>query len=72
MSEAAGIDRIGKYPVLRKLGEGATAAVFLCRDPFNDREVAVKRLFPETLRDPERGQLYRKLFFTEASLAGRI
>ena len=72
MSDAAGIDRIGKYPVLRKLGEGATAEVFLCRDPFNERDVAVKRLFPETLRDPERGKLYRKLFFTEASLAGRI
>ena len=72
MSEAAGLDRIGKYPVLRKLGEGATAEVFLCRDPFNERDVAVKRLFPETLRDPERGKLYRKLFFTEASLAGRI
>ena len=72
MSDAAGLDRIGKYPVLRKLGEGATAEVFLCRDPFNERDVAVKRLFPETLRDPERGKLYRKLFFTEASLAGRI
>jgi len=72
VSDAASLDRIGKYPVLRKLGEGATAEVFLCRDPFNERDVAVKRLFPETLRDPERGKLYRKLFFTEASLAGRI
>ncbi|MSQ54866.1 MAG: cyclic nucleotide-binding domain-containing protein [Betaproteobacteria bacterium] len=72
MSEAPGVERVGKYPVVRKLGEGATAEVFLCRDPFNDRDVAVKRIHPDTLREPETGKLYRKLFFTEASLAGRI
>ncbi len=72
MSETAAPERVGKYPVIRKLGEGATAEVFLCRDPFNDRDVAVKRIFPDTLRDAERGKIYRKLFFTEASLAGRI
>ena len=44
-------ERVGKYPVVRKLGEGATSEVYLCRDPFNDREVAVKRIFPEALRD---------------------
>ena len=32
--------------------------------------VAVKVAFPETFQDPERGRLYRKLFLTEASLAG--
>ena len=64
--------QIGKYPVLRKLGEGATSEVFLCQDPFRNREVAVKRIFPEALRDPARGRLFRKLFFTEASLAGKL
>jgi serine/threonine protein kinase len=63
---------IGKYPVLRKLGEGATSEVYLCTDPFNDREVAVKRIFPEALRDSARGNVFRKLFLTEASLAGKL
>jgi len=58
--------------VIRKLGEGATSEVFLCQDPFRGREVAVKRIFPESLRDPARGRLFRKLFFTEASLAGKL
>jgi eukaryotic-like serine/threonine-protein kinase len=58
--------------VVRKLGEGATSEVFLCHDPFRNREVAVKRIFPEALRDPVRGRLFRKLFFTEASLAGKL
>ncbi len=32
----------------------------------------MKRIFPESLRDPTRGRMFRKLFFTEASLAGKL
>jgi len=64
--------QIGKYPVLRKLGEGATSEVFLCNDPFNRRDVAIKVAMPERFDDPARGRLYRKLFLTEASLAGKL
>jgi eukaryotic-like serine/threonine-protein kinase len=66
------VDHVANYPIVRKLGEGATSEVFLCQDPFRNREVAVKRIFPEALRDPVRGRLFRKLFFTEASLAGKL
>ena len=66
------MEHVANYPVVRKLGEGATSEVFLCQDPFRGREVAVKRIFPEALRDPMRGRLFRKLFFTEASLAGKL
>src|SRR4051812_4683904 len=64
--------QIGKYPVLSKLGEGATSEVYLCHDPFGNRDVAVKVAFPETFEDPSRRKLYRKLFLTEASLAGKL
>ena len=66
------MEKIGKYQVIRKLGEGATSAVYLCQDPFNNRQVAVKRVHPEALKDPERGHLFKKLFIAEASLAGRL
>jgi len=66
------MNQIGKYAVLRKLGEGATSEVYLCHDPFNARDVAVKVAFNESFQDPERGKLYRKLFLTEASLAGKL
>jgi tRNA A-37 threonylcarbamoyl transferase component Bud32 len=66
------LDQVANYPVVSKLGEGATSEVFLCNDPFRGRQVAVKRIFPEALRDPVRGRLFRKLFFTEASLAGKL
>ena len=66
------LSQIGKYPVMSKLGEGATSEVYLCHDPFKHRDVAIKVAFPETFQDPERGKLYRKLFVTEASLAGKL
>jgi serine/threonine protein kinase len=68
----AKLQQIGKYPVVRKLGEGATSEVYLCHDPFNDRDVAVKVVSPEVFQDPARGKLFRKLFVTEASLAGKL
>jgi eukaryotic-like serine/threonine-protein kinase len=68
----AKLPQIGKYPVLRKLGEGATSEVYQCRDTFNQRDVAVKVAFPETFQDPEKGRLFKKLFLTEASLAGKL
>jgi serine/threonine protein kinase len=64
--------RIGKYEILRKLGEGATSIVYLGFDPFAKREVAVKAIFPEILRDKERGRMYKHLLVTEASLAGKL
>ena len=71
-AEAATRTQVGKYPVLRKLGEGATSEVYLCNDPFNTRDVAVKVVFADAFHDPERGRLFRKLFVTEASLAGKL
>ena len=71
-AERGALTQIGKYPVLRKLAEGATSEVYLCNDPFNGRDVAVKVAFPESFQDPDRGRLYRKLFVTEASLAGKL
>jgi len=66
------MSKVGKYEILRQLGKGATSAVFLARDPFSGREVAVKIVYPEVLGDKEHGRRYRKLFVTEASLAGML
>jgi len=66
------VERIGKYEIRRPLGEGATSIVFLAWDPFKLREVAIKQLRPEVLKDPERGRLYRQLFANEAAFSGRL
>ena len=66
------MDKIGKYEIIRELGRGATATVFLATDRFSQREVAIKVAFPEILKDEERGKLYTHLFLNEASLVGKL
>ena len=63
--------QIGKYRVLRKLGEGATSEVFLCHDDFHDRDVAIKRTRVAT-GDPVDGRYSERFFAAEAALVGRL
>ncbi len=64
--------KLGKYELIRKLGDGATSTVYLGRDPFAQRDVAIKVASPGILRDPEKGRLYSNLFLNEASLIGKL
>ena len=66
------MQKIGKYEVIKEIGKGATSAVYRAYDPFQNRQVAIKVVFPEALGDKEHGKRYRKLFVTEASLAGKL
>ena len=66
------MERLGKYEIRRQLAEGATAAVFLGFDRFSNRDVAIKVVFPEVLRDEIHGRMYRHLLMNEASLAGKL
>jgi serine/threonine protein kinase len=67
----ASMAEIGKYQIIRELGKGATSTVYLAYDPFAERQVAIKRLNLEQMGDEE-GKQFKKLFLTEASLAGKI
>jgi len=64
--------QIGKYRVLRRLGEGATSEVFLCRDEFRDCNVAVKRVRAGALADTQDGRYHERVFAAEAALVGRL
>jgi serine/threonine protein kinase len=64
--------QVGKYDVQKLLGKGATGTVYLARDTFTGREVALKTIEPEVFRDPEFGAVYRSQFLNEASLAGKL
>jgi eukaryotic-like serine/threonine-protein kinase len=60
--------QFGRYQVLQKLGQGTMSAVFLARDPFLSRLVAVKVMHPDLL-------LHRPLlerFFMEAKAVSRL
>lgn len=64
--------KIGKYEIIRELGKGATSQVYLAKDAFAGRQVAIKLVRAEALGDKELGKRYHKLFLTEASLAGKL
>lgn len=64
--------QIGKYPISRELGRGATSRVYLARDPFGDRDVAIKVVRAEPGVDPAVQKRFNKSFLNEAALIGRL
>lgn len=54
--------KIGRYEIVQELGKGEMASVYLARDPFIKREVAIKVLAYELTQDP----LFLKFFYQEA------
>jgi len=63
---------IGKYRVLRRIGEGATADVYLCHDDFQGRDVAIKRVRPSVASDPMDNKFSERFYAAEAALVGRL
>jgi len=64
--------QLGKYPILREIGRGATSHVYLARDPFASREVAIKVFLFDQHADPQTERMMHKAFLAEASLAGKL
>jgi eukaryotic-like serine/threonine-protein kinase len=63
---------MGKYTLIRKIGEGATGQVYFSLDTFTGQEVAIKVVDKSILNDPEFNEECHKQFKNEASLAGRL
>ena len=64
--------KIGKYPVTRELGRGATSRVYLGRDPFANRDVAIKLVNHEAGVGTDMRRRFHKVFMNEASLVGKL
>ena len=65
-------ERIGKYKVVSRLGEGATSEVFLAVDEFHQRNVAIKRVRAATLGESVENHYRERFFAAEAALAGKL
>ena len=65
-------EKIGKYEITRVAGEGNMGVVYQARDPFEDRDVAIKicRISEDT--SGELRKITRKIFFNEAHSAGLL
>jgi len=63
--------KIGKYEITDILGRGAMGVVYLGYDPFADRKVAVKVSVIQQ-EDEHTAQIYRRMFFNEAHMAGLL
>jgi serine/threonine protein kinase len=69
--------RIGRFQIIRPLGRGATATVYLAHDPRHERQIALKVIkFGGDLEEGEarvkQHRRLRKLFQTEGAVAARL
>ena len=64
--------QIGKYPVIREIGRGATSVVYLARDAFANREVAIKVIKSQPVEEADLKRRYRRVFLNEAALVGKL
>jgi len=64
--------QIGKYPVIREIGRGATSLVYLARDAFANREVAIKVIKNQPVEETDLKRRYRRVFLNEAALVGKL
>lgn len=63
-----GRSQMGRYPIDRELGRGGMGIVYLGRDPSLEREIAIKLLPVDLMRDPDR----RARLVREAQLLAAI
>ncbi len=64
--------KIGKYKVIKEIGRGGMGVVYLARDPFIKRPVAIKTAISDTAGDPKALARLQQQFFNEAQAAGKL
>jgi serine/threonine protein kinase len=68
LSKGTPVQRIGKYNIQRLVARGGMGALYLAHDPDLDREVAIKVMSDDIMRDEQA----RARFYREARAAARL
>ncbi len=63
---------IDRYEIIKRLGKGSRGTVYLGRDPYIDRQVAIKTYRLPEHKGPKEVKKYQKRFFVEAQSAGLL
>jgi serine/threonine-protein kinase len=71
MDSAEILPTLGRYEVLKELGQGSVGTVYLGRDPKINREVAIKVLRYDEVSEDRLAEI-KKRFYREAEAAGRL
>lgn len=66
------VEKVGRYEIIGKLGQGSMGVVYKGRDPYINREVSIKISRPSSDLAGELAARYRERFFLEAQSAGRL
>lgn len=72
LEDLSDITTVGRYEIVGELGQGSMGVVFLGRDPYINRHVAIKVSRPAADVKGEKADKYRERFFLEAQSAGRL
>ena len=65
------ITHLGRYEIIEELGRGAMGVVYKAKDPFIDRNVAVKIINLQSI-NPDEKDKYEAMFYQEARAAGQL
>ncbi|MDH5637588.1 MAG: PEGA domain-containing protein [Nitrospinota bacterium] len=65
-------DTLGRYEIIKQLGQGGMGIVLLGKDPKIDRQVALKVIHHKNFTDPDHEQETVKRFHMEAKAAGKL
>jgi serine/threonine protein kinase len=72
LTDLSDVKKVGRYEIIEQLGRGSMGVVYLGRDPYIKRDLAIKISRPAADVVGEMADRYRERFFTEAQSAGRL
>lgn len=67
-SSSVTLRKVGRYEIIREIGQGGMATIYLAHDPTTDRPVALKLLHVQFVRDPQ----FRTRFMREAKIVAAL